>query len=1740
MSTKRKACIISVVTALALCIALLAVVLITRNGHKKPDVPKLDVTDWSDEKETVVLGTCYEVPKVRATGPDGTEYPVEINVYRVSSGKKVPLILDCFDVIELKGYTIEYTAYTEEAKAVKQVSIDVIDEGNPVVCGSILAYTEVKKRYDYPDFHIVDDSNEIAKVNVDIYRVSTGEKVDSDEKGFTPQELGEYHMVVQAEDSSGNQSNQATFSVWASAIRNSDKWVALQSKVKQVRTGRRLVLSEIDNAADVFKDYTDKIIEIRSKYGLIDATKSGEFTPEQKGDYTVVYSFLDSEGKPVNGSYPLLVFDVEQAGTLWDTDSEAGLGSADGKIFSWLSKYDGEKGVIRWKGKGDNVWGWCFRNVLPMFDKAYYTGCDTLVFKVKTDDPDGMASILYFAEGHSYDLTNTAVTGDWTEVEIPLANLSNTTTACEGNFENFWERFVTNNSSMIYCSGRSSDDVSIYIADIWLVKKAAVESDVHFVSVGENVTLSDNAKTVLKGYSDVSCQILRPDGTKAAVKNGSFKADEQGSYTVIYRGFDAEDRVVRASYRISAYPEEYRGTLWNTDSETGLGNYSKKVFSWLPECDGEMGVIRWKGTGDDVWGWIFRDMKPLFAKEYYEGCNTLLVKVRTDDPDGAARLLYFAENQKYDLEIVNVTDNWTEVEIPLANKSSHAEACDGNFENFWEKFIVGNSSMIYCMDRSSDDVSIYITDIKLVQKKEVTSSVTMGNLGAELTLSDNSAEVFAGLDNLTRTVTGPDGKERNVTNGRFTPDKNGIYTVVYKANDRAGRMIYGSYLIRVYPAGMLWDTDSGLAAFGSYHAKLYEWLPEYDGEKGVIRWKGEGENVWGWIFRNTMPVFEKSYYEGSDTLVFKVKTDDPDGMAGLLYYAENQKYDLARITVTGNWTEVEIPLANKSTHAEACEGNFENFWEKFVTESSSMIYGMDRSSDDVSIYIADISLVKKATVNNQVHFTGVGEQVTISDDAATVFAGCSGISCQVLRPDGTKVPASDGGFRADMQGDYTVIYTGYNADGKYVRASYTISAYKEEYRGVLWNTDSAAALGGHASAIYSWMSEYDGETGVIRWKGEGDNIWGWIFRNRKPMFAKEYYEGCNTILMKVKTDDPDGAARLRYFAEGYNYDLDFVTVTDKWMEVEIPLTNTNGSPSCAGSFEDFWEKFIVGNSSMIYCVDRSSDDVSIYIADIKLVKKATVTSSITKGNTGVKLSLKDDRATVFAGMKDLSVSIVGPDGKKLTATDGTFTPDKNGTYTVTYRAVDAGGRIVYGSYGILVYPAGTLWDTDSAVGLGSHHSTIYSWMSEYDGEEGVIRWKGEGDNIWGWIFRNIKPIFDKSDYEGSNTILMKVKTDDPDGAARLRYFAEGYNYDLDFVTVTEAWMEVEIPFTNTNGSPSCAGSFEDFWEKFIVGNSSMIYCVDRSSDDVSIYIADIKLVKKVDLNSTITLGNTGKEVSLSDNSAEMFTGVENVSIEVIGPDGKNLTLADGKFIPEKIGTYTVVYKAVDPNGKVLYGSYPIRVYPAGTLWDTDSGVALLGEHSIAVSWLKSYDGQDGVICVNSGVWAHLFRGSRPVFDKSDYEGSDTLVFKVKTDDPDGSANFIYFAEGQAYDLNWTAITNSWTEIEIPLTNASSAAGACEGNFENFWQKFIENSTSMIFCGDASSTDVKMYIADIRLVNKAAFHAEATNAKVVNTKAPASEATVKKETGALVPAVKPCLSLLVDKKGRHWVKNERSI
>ena len=83
MSKKRKARIITIAAISVFCVALLAIVLVTQLRKLGTEANTLAVENWLNEEETVVLGTCYEVSEMSAIGTDGTEYPVDVNVYRV-------------------------------------------------------------------------------------------------------------------------------------------------------------------------------------------------------------------------------------------------------------------------------------------------------------------------------------------------------------------------------------------------------------------------------------------------------------------------------------------------------------------------------------------------------------------------------------------------------------------------------------------------------------------------------------------------------------------------------------------------------------------------------------------------------------------------------------------------------------------------------------------------------------------------------------------------------------------------------------------------------------------------------------------------------------------------------------------------------------------------------------------------------------------------------------------------------------------------------------------------------------------------------------------------------------------------------------------------------------------------------------------------------------------------------------------------------------------------------------------------------------------------------------------------------------------------------------------------------------------------------------------------------------------------------------------------------------------------
>ena len=107
------------------------------------------------------------------------------------------------------------------------------------------------------------------------------------------------------------------------------------------------------------------------------------------------------------------------------------------------------------------------------------------------------------------------------------------------------------------------------------------------------------------------------------------------------------------------------------------------------------------GTWNDEWLWLLRGGNIPFVREYYEGYDTLVLRVRAD---GAFTFRILAENQKegdvqIELESRTVTDTgeWQDITLDFAYFYEHWDAFVGNF-------------MIWS-DNNADGAALYIASI---------------------------------------------------------------------------------------------------------------------------------------------------------------------------------------------------------------------------------------------------------------------------------------------------------------------------------------------------------------------------------------------------------------------------------------------------------------------------------------------------------------------------------------------------------------------------------------------------------------------------------------------------------------------------------------------------------------------------------------------------------------------------------------------------------------------------------------------------------------------------------------------------------------------------------------------------------------------------------------------------------------------------------------------------------------------
>ena len=201
---KKIALLLSLLAAVLFCFGLAAC---KQKGVTLKDFPET-------ETQTVALGSVYEL-KTQAEGEDGNTYRLTFQV-RTRDDAAVPVFDDRFDVTDIGGYVITYTAVTDGVTQTSVITLDVTDDTAPTISISKPENGSVGEEYALPVITVSDLAGTSPEVTVKVYLIREGERTEItslSERGgryyFTPESVGTYEIEVTAVKTNG-QSKTAT------------------------------------------------------------------------------------------------------------------------------------------------------------------------------------------------------------------------------------------------------------------------------------------------------------------------------------------------------------------------------------------------------------------------------------------------------------------------------------------------------------------------------------------------------------------------------------------------------------------------------------------------------------------------------------------------------------------------------------------------------------------------------------------------------------------------------------------------------------------------------------------------------------------------------------------------------------------------------------------------------------------------------------------------------------------------------------------------------------------------------------------------------------------------------------------------------------------------------------------------------------------------------------------------------------------------------------------------------------------------------------------------------------------------------------------------------------------------------------------------------------------------------------------------------------------------------------------
>lgn len=1078
----------------------------------------LDIVDWENESLEVTLGDSYTVPQKTARDKEGKSYPVEIKVLKKATGTEIPLIYGAFDVFDVSGYDVLYTATSENAKALKTVTLTVKDEGKPVVMIKGNNVAEVNKRFTFPEISVYDDSGKTENT-IEVYD-DANHKVSSDEEGFTPAQIGEYELRVTAKDDDGNEGSRV-FKIFA------------RSQVKE-------------NELDAFDD-------AGLAYTAYSQGKSGELNQGVKSQ--AVFSAFKKSVRS-GGSAMFESGSGERTGIYLSPrmDSANLQGDTYDYISVWYFIADGlgqEHEVIYGTGKKtvqSNVWQelritgdevgnftrWFF-NLRTGHSAIMEVSNGMLPCKVFVDDVYAVKTAENRIDGlkESYAM-NEAVT-------FTAGSGVKTDLYYNGTVEEAESGVLPEQAGQYTLFAYANDDTTVEAYNFTVGTLSVDTLSQSWFTVGKDSKLPRALLTDGDQETDGEIEFYLynlVNGEKTEITDKTVRVNDN-SVALFLQAESAAG--IKTSRLVFPVVSVYEAGMILDYSNPNVAASLEGNGEWLEEYKGLNGVMRIYSDGklNDRSMWSWGNWTPIFAKDYYGSFTHITFELYAEGADRFTSLAYAVENavhpdgsvHNHDIVLKGkLVDGYNRVSLPM-----------DEFLPFYQYYV----EQPFFWIGSSDSFNLYFDAIRATNELTVTNQAGDNVIAGSHTLSDDHVSVFtaAGCEatDIERKIYSSDGLIAE-SGDTFAVEGDKTYTVVYSAIGSDGKPYTASYsfnVVNIAKAGLVYDfaTVNGL---GGYNTQKLEWLASYQGETGVVKFTN-GATDWdtAWCLNGIKPLFGKTYYDQCDYLVLRLYSSEK---AWMNFAVEGDSADdRAYINFQTNgegWADYYVPIAG-----------FLGKWDMFGTS-------IHWSTHARELYLSEIRAVKKAEITSQITGNQVlGSEITLSDNAGTAI-GANAV-CTVLTPTQGEIAVTNGKFTPTEEGVYTVRYKAISDTGIITQGSYTIAVKDGS---LLYDFRTQAGLGGYRDdGCLEWLGTYDGRNDVVKYTNREEKVgdWcpAWLCRGISPIFSKEYYQEFNFVEFELYSTE---ACWFKLFAENVgDADVNSLVFQTKaeagWHTYKIPI-----------------------------------------------------------------------------------------------------------------------------------------------------------------------------------------------------------------------------------------------------------------------------------------------------------------------------------------------------------------------------------------------------------------------------------------------------------------------------------------------------------------------------------------------------------------------------------------------------------